>query len=85
MDYRALRDKESCQCLCAFFVRPSLVIIPDLQSLVVSSNGHFYTKQLMGDNYNDITTVSKRLYSFKLTYKGDEIQLFYRRKWYDDD
>lgn len=64
-----------------------LVIIPDLQSLVVSSNGQFYTKQLMGDNYNDITNGFKNNYNASTKFdiqKGDEIQLFYRRKWYDD-
>jgi hypothetical protein len=64
-----------------------LVIIPDLQSLVVSSNGQFYTKQLMGDNYNDISNGFKNNFSASTKFdiqKGDEIQLFYRRKWYDD-
>ncbi|RTY98009.1 hypothetical protein EKM02_12800 [Flavobacterium sp. RSP49] len=64
-----------------------LVIIPDLQSLVVSSNGQFYTKQLMGDNYNDISNGLKNNYTASTRFdiqKGDEIQLFYRRKWYDD-
>lgn len=64
-----------------------LLIIPDLQSLVVSSNGQFYTKQLMGDNYNDITNGFKNNYTASTKFdiqKGDEIQLFYRRKWYDD-
>jgi hypothetical protein len=64
-----------------------LVIIPDLQSLVVSSNGQFYTKQLMGDNYNDITNGFKNNSTASTKFdiqKGDEIQLFYRRKWYDD-
>lgn len=64
-----------------------LVIIPDLQSLVVSSNGQFYTKQLMGDNYNDISNGLKNNYTASTKFdiqKGDEIQLFYRRKWYDD-
>ena len=31
------------------------VIIPDLKTVAVSSNGQFYTKQLFGDNYNDIS------------------------------
>lgn len=64
-----------------------LVIIPDLQSLVVSSNGQFYTKQLMGDNYNDITNGFKNNFTASTKFdiqKGDEIQLFYRRKWYND-
>lgn len=64
-----------------------LVIIPDLQSLVVSSNGQFYTKKLMGDNYNDITNGFKNNFTASTKFdikKGDEIQLFYRRKWYDD-
>ena len=64
-----------------------LTIIPDLKTLAVSSNGNFYTKQLFGDNYNNISN------SFKSNTKtsnrfdiqiGDEIQLFYRRKWYND-
>jgi hypothetical protein len=64
-----------------------LVIIPDLQSLVVSSNGQFYTKQLMGDNYNDISKGLQNNYSATTKFdiqKGDEVQLFYRRKWYND-
>lgn len=64
-----------------------LIIIPDLKTLAVSSNGNFYTKQLFGDNYNNISN------GFKSNVKtfnrfdiqiGDEIQLFYRRKWYND-
>jgi len=64
-----------------------LVIIPDLQSLVVSSNGQFYTKQLMGDNYNDITKGLQNNFTASTKFdiqKGDEVQLFYRRKWYND-
>jgi hypothetical protein len=64
-----------------------LVIIPDLKSLVVSSNGQFYTKQLMGDNYNDITKGFQNDYQVSTKFdiqKGDEIQLHYRRKWYND-
>ncbi|AMM51408.1 hypothetical protein TH61_09775 [Rufibacter sp. DG15C] len=64
-----------------------LVIIPDLKSLVVSSNGLFYTKQLMGDNYNDITKGLQNNFSASAKFDiqvGDEIQLFYRRKWYSD-
>jgi hypothetical protein len=64
-----------------------LVITPDLQSLVVSSNGQFYTKQLMGDNYNDISNGLKNNYIASTRFDiqiGDEIQLFYRRKWYND-
>lgn len=63
------------------------VIIPDLKTLAVSSNGQFYTKQLFGDNYNDISKGIKN--NFKANNRfdiqsGDEIQLFYRRKWYND-
>ena len=64
-----------------------LVIIPDLKTLAVSSNGQFYTKQLFGDNYNDITSGLKNSYQASTRFdiqKGDEIQLFYRRKWYND-
>lgn len=64
-----------------------IVIIADLQSLVVSSNGQFYTKQLMGDNYNDITNGFQNNLTISTKFdieKGDEIQLFYRRKWYND-
>lgn len=64
-----------------------LVIIPDLKTLAVSSNGQFYTKQLFGDNYNDITNGLKNNYQASTKFdiqKGDEIQLFYRRKWYND-
>ena len=63
------------------------LIIPDLKTLAVSSNGQFYTKQLFGDNYNDISEGIKN--NFKANNRfdiqpGDEIQLFYRRKWYND-
>ena len=64
-----------------------LVLIPDLKTLAVSSNGQFYTKQLFGDNYNDITNGLKNNYKASTKFdiqKGDEIQLFYRRKWYND-
>jgi hypothetical protein len=63
------------------------LIIPDLKTLAVSSNGQFYTKQLFGDNYNEISEGIKN--NFKVNNRfdiqqGDEIQLFYRRKWYND-
>lgn len=64
-----------------------LVIIPDLKTLAVSSNGQFYTKQLYGDNYNDITKGLQNNFTASTKFdiqKGDEIQLFYRRKWYND-
>jgi hypothetical protein len=64
-----------------------LVIIPYLKTLAVSSNGQFYTKQLFGDNYNDISNGLKNDYQASTKFdiqKGDEIQLFYRRKWYND-
>ena len=64
-----------------------LIIIPDLKTLAVSSNGQYYTKQLFGDNYNDITNGLQNNYQALTKFdiqKGDEIQLFYRRKWYND-
>ena len=64
-----------------------VIIIPDLKTLAVSSNGQFYTKQLFGDNYNDITNGLQNNYQVSTKFdiqKGDEIQLFYRRKWYND-
>ncbi len=64
-----------------------VVIIPDLQTFAVSSNGQFYTKQLFGDNYNEISEGIKNNYQSDNKFdiqKGDEIQLFYRRKWYSD-
>jgi hypothetical protein len=64
-----------------------VVIIPDLKTVAVSSNGKFYTKQLFGDNYNDITEGIKNNYQTNNRFDilpGDEIQLFYRRKWYND-
>lgn len=63
------------------------IIIPDLQTLAVSSNGQFYTKQLFGDNYNDISEGIKNNFQTNNRFDiqpGDEIQLFYRRKWYND-
>ena len=64
-----------------------LLIIPDLKTLAVSSNGNYYTKQLFGDNYNSISkgflNKSKANNKFEIQI-GDEIQLFYRRKWYND-
>lgn len=63
------------------------LIIPDLKTLAVSSNGQFYTKQLFGDNYNDISEGIKNNLQTNNRFDiqvGDEIQLFYRRKWYND-
>jgi hypothetical protein len=63
------------------------VIIPDLKTVAVSSNGQFYTKQLFGDNYNDISEGIKNGFRTSNRFdiqSGDEIQLFYRRKWYND-
>ncbi|MCH2196307.1 hypothetical protein [Kordia sp.] len=63
------------------------VIIPDLKTVAVSSNGQFYTKQLFGDNYNDISEGIKNDFRTSNRFDiqpGDEIQLFYRRKWYND-
>jgi hypothetical protein len=64
-----------------------IVIIPDLKTSAVTSNGISYTKQLFGDNYNAISNSIKNNNSASNSIniqKGDEIQLFYRRKWYDD-
>ena len=64
-----------------------LILISDLKTLAVSSNGEFYTKQLFGDNYNSISNGLKYNYQASTKFeiqKGDEIQLFYRRKWYND-
>jgi hypothetical protein len=64
-----------------------LILISDLKTLAVSSNGQFYTKQLFGDNYNNISNGLKNNYQASTKFeieKGDEIQLFYRRKWYND-
>ncbi len=64
-----------------------VVIIPDLKTIAVASNGQFYTKQLFGDNYNDISEgITNNIQTnnrFDIQ-PGDEIQLFYRRKWYND-
>jgi hypothetical protein len=63
------------------------LIIPDLKTLAVSRNGQFYTKQLFGDNYNDISEGIKNNLRVNNRFdiqQGDEIQLFYRRKWYND-
>jgi hypothetical protein len=64
-----------------------VVIIPFFEALVVAGNGQYYLKKLMGDNYNDIS--EGLVHDFKVSsrfdiQKGDEIQLFYRNKWYDD-
>ena len=64
-----------------------LVIIPELLSLVVSSNGEFYTKQLFDKKYNDITTGLRNNYTASTKFdinKNDEIQLLYLRKWMND-
>lgn len=64
-----------------------IVIIPFLEAEVVSSNGDFYLKKLMGDNYNNISEGLLSNYKASTRFDiqiGDEIQLFYRRKWYDD-
>lgn len=64
-----------------------IVIIPDLKTLAIESNGESYTKQLFGDNYNAISNSIR--YDNSATneikiQKGDAIQLFYRRKWYNE-
>ena len=64
-----------------------LVIIPELLSLVVSSNGEFYSKQLFDQKYNDITTGLRNNYKASTKFdinKDDEIQLLYLRKWMND-
>ena len=64
-----------------------IIIIPDLKTSAVTSNGRSYTKQLFGDNYNAISNSIKNNSSISNNInikKGDEIQLFYRRKWYND-
>ncbi len=64
-----------------------VLLIPDLKTLAVSSNGQFYTKQLFGDNYNDISKGVKNNFQTNNRFDiqpGDEVQLFYRRKWYND-
>lgn len=64
-----------------------VVLIPDLKTAAVSSNGQFYTKQLFGDNYNDISAGIKDNLQTHTRFEiqvGDEIQLLYRRKWYND-
>ena len=63
------------------------VIIPDVQTLAFSSNGQFYTQQLLGDNFNAISDGIKhnRHVSNRFDIEtGDQIQLFYHRKWYND-
>lgn len=63
------------------------VIIPDLKTLAVSSNGQFYTKQLFGDNYNDISEGIRNKFKANTHFEiqpGDEVQLFFRRKWIND-
>lgn len=65
-----------------------LVIIPDLKTLAVSSNGQFYTKQLFGDIYDDILNGMQNNYQASTEFdiqKGDEIQLLYRGKSYNDE
>ena len=64
-----------------------LIIIPDLKSVAVSANKGFYSKLLMGDNYNEITKGLQNNFKVSTKFdieKEDEIQLFYRRKWYND-
>lgn len=64
------------------------IIIPDLETVAVSSNGQFYTKQLFGDNYNDISEGIANNFQAHNRFDiqpQDEIQLFYRRKWYNNE
>jgi hypothetical protein len=65
----------------------NIVIIPDLKTMAVSVKGKNYTQQLFGDNFNSFSkSVANNLSvsnDFKIQ-RGDEIQLFYRRKWYND-
>ena len=64
-----------------------VVIIPFFEALVVAGNGQFYVKKLMADCYNNIS--EGLLNNVKVSNRfdiqvGDEVQLFYRNKWYDD-
>lgn len=64
-----------------------VVIIPFFEALVVTGNGQYYVKKLMADCYNNIS--EGLLNNLKVSNRfdiqvGDEVQLFYRRKWYDD-
>ncbi len=64
-----------------------VVILPDLQVVAISNNGVNYTKYLMGDLFYNISKGLKNTDPIKtqLNFKpGDELQLFYRRKWYND-
>lgn len=64
-----------------------VVIIPDLKTAAVVGKGANYTKQLFGDNINSISNSLTNNYNISnaiKVQKEDEIQLFYRRKWYND-
>ncbi|MEZ4937055.1 MAG: hypothetical protein R2799_05630 [Crocinitomicaceae bacterium] len=64
-----------------------IVIISDIETVAVSSNGGFYIKQLIGDDFNGISEGLKKKSEASSQFdiqKGDEIQLVYRRKWFDE-
>jgi hypothetical protein len=64
-----------------------IVIIPDLRTAAISGDGKIYSTQLMGDNYNQISQSIRNGNSASNKFSivpGDEIQLFYRRKWHND-
>jgi hypothetical protein len=64
-----------------------VVIIPFFEALVVAGNGQYYVKKMMADCYNNIS--EGLLNNVKVSNRfdiqvGDEVQLFYRNKWYND-
>jgi len=64
-----------------------VIIAPDLKTVVISSNGQFYTKQLFGDWHDDIVEGLTNNYQVSTQFDiqiGDEVQLLYRAQRYND-
>jgi len=64
-----------------------IVVRPDLKVVELSAQGINYTKHLLGDIFTDISKGLKNTTPISNSIDlviGDEIQLFYRRKWYND-
>jgi hypothetical protein len=65
-----------------------VVIIADIQTLAVYGKDHIYTKQMLGKAYNELTSSMQQQLTVNNRFDiqvGDELQILYRRKWYDQN
>lgn len=65
-----------------------VVIIADIQTLAVYGKDHIYTKQMLGKAYNELSSAMQQQLTVNNRFDiqvGDELQILYRRKWYDQN